>query len=158
MRIMSGSHAIATIDSTVYSLFSMTIKRVTPDEAAKLMEQGWKYIDVRSIPEFEQGHARGAYNVPISHKSAHGMVPNQDFISVMNKCFASDDGLVVACRTSGRAARAAQALNANGFSKVIIMGGGFGGEPGCEGWPARNLPVATAAAEPGHSYAELSTQ
>ena len=30
-------------------------KRVTPTEAAQLMTEGWTYLDVRSIPEFEAG-------------------------------------------------------------------------------------------------------
>ena len=35
----------------------MYVKRVSPEEAQALMQdQGWAYVDVRSVPEFEQGH------------------------------------------------------------------------------------------------------
>ena len=31
----------------------MSVKRVPPAEAKSLMDAGWRYVDVRSIPEFE---------------------------------------------------------------------------------------------------------
>ena len=40
-------------------------KRVTPQEAAELMTQGWTYLDVRSIPEFEDAHPTDAANIPL---------------------------------------------------------------------------------------------
>ena len=46
------------------------VKRVTPTEAAALVNEGWIYLDVRSIPEFELGHPAGAVNVPLLHMPA----------------------------------------------------------------------------------------
>ncbi len=43
------------------------VKRVTPPEAAALLAEGWIYLDVRSIPEFDLGHPTGAVNVPLLH-------------------------------------------------------------------------------------------
>ena len=43
------------------------VKRVTPPEASTLLGEGWVYLDVRSIPEFDDGHPPGAANVPLLH-------------------------------------------------------------------------------------------
>ncbi len=32
--------------------------------------EGYVYIDVRSIPEYERGHSAGAHNVPLLHVDA----------------------------------------------------------------------------------------
>ena len=52
------------------------VKRVTPPEADALLAQGWTYLDVRSIPEFEGGHPAGAANVPLLHMQGGRMAPN----------------------------------------------------------------------------------
>ena len=39
------------------------VKRVTPVEAEALLKEGWTYLDVRSIPEFDGGHPVGASDV-----------------------------------------------------------------------------------------------
>lgn len=140
----------------------MAIRRVTPDEAAALLQDGWKYVDVRSIPEFEQGHPEGAYNVPFMHAGSGGMAANPDFVAVMRRRFAADERIVVGCKSGGRSLRAATALLDEGFSNVVDMRGGFGGEVdpasgqvACEGWKSRGLPVSGDAA-PGRCYRELA--
>jgi rhodanese-related sulfurtransferase len=138
----------------------MSIKRITPEEAATLLEQGWIYVDVRSVPEFEQGHPEGAYNVPFLHRAAHGMVPNPDFLPVMEAAFPKDSKLVMGCRTGGRSLRAAEILAANGYQELVDMRGGLAGELDaanritCEGWQARGLPVSRTA-QPDHTYNSL---
>ncbi len=135
-------------------------KRVPPDEAAKLLEQGWQYLDVRSIPEFDEGHPSGAWNVPLLHAQAGRMAPNPDFQRVVETNFPKDAKLVVGCRSGGRSLQAASLLEAGGYGQVVDMRGGFGGERdgmgrvSCAGWAERGLPVATTP-EPGHGYAEL---
>src|SRR5262249_40526449 len=87
---------------------SMAVKRVSPEEARDLMHQdGYVYVDVRSVPEFEAGHPIGAYNVPLMHPGPQGMVPNPDFMSVMQQSFAKDRKIVVGCQAGGRSLRAA---------------------------------------------------
>ena len=63
-------------------------KTVTPKEAKNLLENGYRYLDVRTEREFAEGHAEGAVNIPIA---GEGMVPNPDFVdvveaTVMNRC------------------------------------------------------------------------
>ena len=50
--------------------------------------QGYAYLDVRSVPEFAQGHPAGAYNVPIIHMGPAGNQPNARFLEVIERRFA----------------------------------------------------------------------
>lgn len=140
----------------------MTVKRVSPEEAKRLMEEeGYVYVDVRSIPEFEQGHPAGAYNLPLLHMTAGGMQPNPDFVEVFQANFDPEQKLVLGCRSGGRSLRAATQLHSLGYQDVIDQRAGFGGSSNAfgqqqePGWQAEGLPVSTAP-EAGHSYEELA--
>ncbi len=138
-------------------------KRVTPPEAAALLKEGWVYLDVRSIPEFEAGHPTGATNIPIMHARGGGMMPNADFQKVVQATFAKDAKIVVGCKSGGRSQTAAGLMLSAGFTDVVDMRGGFGGERDAmgrvsvPGWADAGLPVSTAA-EPGKSYAALTKE
>ena len=138
----------------------MAVKRVSPEEAKGLMEQeGYLYVDVRSMPEFEAGHPTGAYNVPLLHMGRGGMAPNPDFLSVMDKSFPRDAKIVVGCKSGGRSLQAASVLLSAGYTNVIDQRAGFqgtmspGGAPEA-GWGPKGLPVSKEAA-PGHAYEAL---
>jgi len=134
-------------------------KRVSPPEAAELLKQGWRYVDVRSIPEFEQGHPQGAANVPLLHMQSGRMAPNPDFQRVMAANYPKDSQLVIGCKSGGRSAQAAAILEASGYTQIVDMRGGFGGERdsmgrvSTPGWAEAGLPVETST--PGQSYADL---
>jgi rhodanese-related sulfurtransferase len=138
-------------------------KRVTPKEASDLLSQGYRYVDVRSIPEFEAGHPEGAFNVPLMHSQGGRMVPNPEFQQVMSANFSPSDALLIGCKMGGRSMQAASLLEAAGFSAVVDVRGGYSGERDpygrivVAGWADSQLPVATQAVS-GHSYAELSTK
>ncbi len=139
----------------------MTVKRVSPLEAAALLEdEGYAYLDVRSIPEFDEGHAPGAYNIPLLHATPSGMRPNGDFMSVVAAAFPKSSKLVVGCRSGNRSLRAAEALLAGGFAHVVDQRAGHEGardafgqlqEPG---WQAAGLEVEREA-EPDRTYEAL---
>ena len=139
------------------------VKRVTPPEAAELLENGWTYLDVRSIPEFEGGHPTGAANVPLLHFQGGRMSPNADFQKVVAANFPPDTKLVVGCKAGGRSLQAASLLEAAGYTNVVDMRGGFHGEHDglgrvtCAGWAESNLPVETAAPAE-KTYAVLSAK
>jgi len=141
----------------------MALKRISPDEARDLLESGedYIYLDVRSIPEFEQGHAPGAKNIPLLHRTAMGMHPNEEFVDVCERALGRDAKIITACLKGGRSMRAAQVLQANGFTNVVDMRGGFDGESNpmgqivYDGWARRGLPVTTEAAD-DETYSGLS--
>jgi rhodanese-related sulfurtransferase len=135
-------------------------RRVSPQEARELQEkEGYVYVDVRSVPEFEAGHPTGAFNVPLLHMGPAGMAPNPEFLDVMQKAFPRDAKLVVGCKAGGRSARAAAMLESAGYTSVVDQRAGFEGaqdpsgrvEPG---WRPAGLPVSREAA-PGRDYEGL---
>ena len=140
----------------------MAAKRVSPTEARALVErEGYVYVDVRSVPEFEGGRPEGAYNVPFAHATPTGMRPNEDFMRVMEATFSKDAKLVVGCLMGGRSARACVALEAAGFTCLVDQRAGWGGAKDPfgrvteTGWSAQGLPSAHGPdAERG--YAALS--
>jgi rhodanese-related sulfurtransferase len=139
------------------------VKRVLPAEAAGLVKEGWTYLDVRSVPEFEQGHPQGATNIPLLHVQGGRMVPNPDFQSVVEATFPKETKLVIGCKSGGRSLQAAGLMAAAGYTELVDLRGGFGGERdglgrvSSPGWAEAGLPVATAA-DPGKTYAELAAK
>jgi rhodanese-related sulfurtransferase len=130
----------------------MPVKRVAPDEAKRLVdEQGYVYVDVRSVPEFEAGHPEGSYNVPIAHLEPMGMAPNRDFLRVMEQRFGREAKIVVGCKSGGRSLQAASILLDSGFQNVVDQRAGFDGTPWEPGWRPRRLPVSTSA-PPDHTW------
>lgn len=136
-------------------------KQVTVIEAARLMQEGWRYLDVRSVPEFDAGHPAGAINIPLLHLEAGRMVPNEAFEQVIGANFTPDARLLVGCKTAGRSAHAVALLEALGYTQVALVRGGFVGERDpfgrveAQGWADAGLPVETAAAGE-QTYATLS--
>ena len=134
--------------------------RISPADAAARVADGWTFLDVRSVPEFEQGHPAGAYNIPLLHQGPAGMQPNPRFVEVVKATFPLDTKLVLGCRSGGRSLRALETLAAQGYTQLADQRAGWGGahdsfgaltEPG---WEAAGLPTATEAEE-GRSYADL---
>jgi rhodanese-related sulfurtransferase len=130
----------------------MAIKRISPDEARTLVdEQDYVYVDVRSVPEFEAGHPSGAYNIPLLHMGPGGASPNPDFLSVVQKAFSLDAKLVLGCKAGGRSLKAAEMLQAAGFTAVVDQRAGFEGGGGERGWRPLGLPTSMEAV-PGRAY------
>ena len=135
------------------------IKRISPAEAISLLDEGWIYVDVRSEPEFVGGHPAGARNVPVSHLSLRGMVPNTDFLPVIEALYPRDSALVLGCRSGQRSMQAARMLVAAGYTRIVDQRAGYEGTRSPfgqvveEGWAGSGLPIETAT--PGGSYLEL---
>jgi rhodanese-related sulfurtransferase len=128
----------------------MEVKRHSPEETKALLDkgQGYVYLDVRTVEEFEAGHVPGAKNIPFMIRGPMGMATNPAFVQDVQKNFSKDAKLICGCQKGARSLRAAQALMATGFSNVSDMRGGFGGETdhcGCvvaPGWATSGLPVS----------------
>ena len=141
----------------------MSFENVSVREAHEKQGQGYTYVDVRSIPEFEQGHPAGAVNVPLLHRDGRTgqMMVNREFLDVMRANFPSDAKLLIGCQVGGRSAQAAEALVLAGFNDVANVLGGFGGARDpmtgalrAEGWTQAALPMETGGAS-GRSYEDL---
>src|SRR5512132_3638339 len=132
----------------------MTIKHITVEQAQQQQQTGATYLDVRSVPEFEAGHPKGAYNVPLLHSGPAGMSPNPEFLDVVKKAFPADARLVVGCKAGSRSLKAAEMLQAAGYTGIVDQRAGFEGGGGEAGWRPRGLPTS-AEAEPGRAYETL---
>ncbi len=140
----------------------MAIKSVTPEEAAALLAEGYVYVDVRSEPEFEAGHVPGALNVPLLHQGPAGLVPNPEFLAVMQQAFAQGEPLVVGCKAGGRSKKAADALAQAGFQDLSDMSAGWDGSRDAfgrvvPGWSKKELPVETGKPS-GQAYADVKAR
>lgn len=138
------------------------IKSVSVEEAVELLKQGHLYVDVRSEPEFEQGHVPGALNVPLLHFGPGGMTPNPEFMRVMQDAFGKQEKLVIGCRSGGRSRRAAELLQQAGFSELADLSPGWEGSRDpfgrvTPGWSRRGLPVETGKPA-GQSYADVQAR
>jgi rhodanese-related sulfurtransferase len=140
---------------------TMTTQNKRPADAKALLDSsaGWKLLDVRSVEEFDAGHASGAWNIPLFHRGPAGMVPNAEFESVVQRVFARDTKLVLGCGSGGRSMRACEMLSAVGYVELVNLEGGFSGgrdEVGraIPGWAEAGLPVEKSA-PPERTYARL---
>lgn len=134
----------------------MTVEQTTPDQAKSALDSDRNavYVDVRSIPEFVQGHAVGAINIPLLHMQGGQMVPNPDFQRVAQAVLPKDKPLYVGCKMGGRSQRACEILSGMGYQKIWNIDGGFGGNDHQPGWKDLGLPVSSDNGE-GVSYESL---
>ena len=142
------------------------MKEITPTEALTELQNnsGTVYLDVRSIPEFQQGHPIHAINIPILHfLPGMGMMPNEDFEKVVESNFSKDTRMVIGCKTGARSARACEILSGLGYANVANVRGGFVGvmdpmgrvlEPG---WSLLNHPLCTECSQEAQ-YETLATK
>lgn len=135
-----------------------TIKHITVQQAHQQQASGATYLDVRSIPEFQQGHPAGAFNIPLLHvdPETRQMRPNPEFVAVVKANFPLDAPMVIGCQMGGRSQQACEVLSSAGFVDVTNVLGGWGGAPqmGQPGWVQAGLPVESAA-EPAREYDAL---
>lgn len=137
----------------------MPIYQTTPDQAKKILDEDKSalYVDVRSIPEFAQGHAQGAINIPILHMSGGQMAPNPDFQRVVEAILPKEKTLLVGCKMGGRSQRACEILSTLGYEKLFNIDGGFGGNDHQPGWLDLGLPVSQDNGD-GVGYQSLLTK
>ncbi len=137
---------------------------MTPQEAKQRLDanEGYVYIDVRTVTEFEAGHVPGALNSPGAQRnSATGeMTANAEFLSVVGANLAKDAQVIVGCKSGGRSARAVRLMLDSGYRNVFNLVGGFSGkrdESGeviHPGWSTLDFPVELGQGD-AHSYQSL---
>ena len=111
-----------------------------------MMAEGGIYVDVRTVEEFEEGHPAGSINIPLAHRGAAGMMPNDDFARSVRAVVSTEVPVILGCKSGGRSMRAADILVASGFARVFDQRAGWDGvrdafgrvvEPG---WARLGLP------------------
>ncbi|OSZ75854.1 rhodanese-like domain-containing protein [Hydrogenophaga sp. IBVHS1] len=88
-------------------------------------------IDVREPDEYAAGHLAGAINIP------RGLLEFK--LSSTPTLERRDLNVVLYCKTSGRAALAAVAMQSMGYLNVVSVAGGF------EAWVAAGEPIVKPA-------------
>ena len=140
----------------------MPISQVEPPQAHEILKSNPDaiYLDVRTEPEFAQGHPDGAINVPVVFIKGPGQMElNGEFVDVVAKTLPREKKLVVGCLAGGRSQRACELLEAAGYSDLTNVRGGFGGARDASGqvvvagWRDAGLPVSTEVGD--NSYQAL---
>lgn len=144
----------------------MAIKQTTPADAHARLQasESIVYLDVRTEPEFERGHAPNALNVPVVFLDPGTPArPNPDFVAVVSKVLRPEQEILVGCQVGGRSQKACEILAQAGFTNLANIQGGFGGmrDRGgnvvAKGWLDSGLPVETGQPT-GRSYADLKAK
>jgi rhodanese-related sulfurtransferase len=103
------------------------IKEVSPQDAWSNMSGDVRVLDVREASEFEASRLPGAINIP------RGILEFR--IGDVQEFAKKDAPIVLYCRTGGRGARAALALNQIGYTQVVSVTGGI------MAWEQAGLPI-----------------
>jgi rhodanese-related sulfurtransferase len=139
-----------------------TVRIVSPEEAKALLDAGHVYLDVRSEPEFEAGHPPNALSIPLQQASPTGLVPNDDFLAVVEANLPKDAAIVVGCKAGGRSRRAAEIMSAAGYQNLADLAAGWDGKRDAfgrlqPGWSRQGLPVETGLPS-DRKYATLAAK
>jgi rhodanese-related sulfurtransferase len=160
-RRWQGRHALC---GAVSQGVDMSVKRISAREAHELVErEGYVYLDVRTVGEFEAGRPAGAYNVPVAVSGPGGMTSNGDFVAVTSANFSKDTKLVVGCQSGNRSQRAAAMLVSAGCRTVVEQRAGWGGAKDAfgrvldKGWQSEGLPSAFGP-DPERGYEALRSK
>jgi rhodanese-related sulfurtransferase len=107
------------------------VHEVALEQAEEAIRQADVLIDVRESDEYQAGHIPGAVHM------SRGLLEFK--ISSTPALTSRDLKVLVYCKTSGRAALAARALQDMGYLQVQSIAGGF------DAWCAAGKPVAAPA-------------
>lgn len=113
--------------------------------AAAESGQAPKLIDVRSPPEYADGHARGAISMPLD-----SLEP--DYIAaVLGKGAGTSEPLYLMCASGIRAEQAARKLENLGLNNLVLVDGGT------QSWQSSGLPMQrTSRMPPLESQAQIA--
>ncbi len=104
-----------------------TIQEIDGDRLLRLQAAGTPVVDVREPAEYAAGHLPGAVNIPRGvlefEVDGHPAVNGIKDPALAHR----DSAIVVYCRSGGRSALAAEALQRLGFVEPLSLAGGFNG-------------------------------
>ena len=91
------------------------IRKVSVEEAEKLAQQGYQFLDIRTKDEIERGKIKDAMEMNVKA---------YDFQSKVN-LMERDIKLIVYCSAGNRSALASKLFSTLGFTNVVEMPGGY---------------------------------
>lgn len=83
-------------------------KKIDGKEATRLIKKGAIILDVRSTIEYEQGHIKGAIQIP--------------YYEVDTLTYSKNSKIIVYCRTGSRSKKAADLLLELGYQHIYDLG------------------------------------
>ncbi|KAF6157270.1 hypothetical protein GIB67_038087 [Kingdonia uniflora] len=126
-----------------FSSSELDVVTVDVHQAKDLVRSGHRYIDVRTVEEFNIGHVdvENPLNIPYMFNTPQGRVKNPQFLEQILSSCKKDDHLVVGCQSGVRSVYASYDLLNADFRYVSNMGGGYAG------WVENGLGVKKPKAE-----------
>ena len=129
----------------------MSVKQINPQQTNEILQKDKNalYLDVRTEPEFQNGHVPGAKNIPVvvPDPATRRMVPNPEFLKAVEAGWGRDAKIICGCQMGGRSQHAAELLVQAGYTDVSNMQGGFGGardpmgQVVAPGWLQSGFPI-----------------
>ena len=102
-------------------------REISVDDAEAFLSSADAIIDVREADEYAAGHLSGAVNLP------RGLLEFR--LSATPALEKRDLNVVLYCKTSGRAALAANTMHSMGYLNVVSIDGGY------DAWLSAGKPV-----------------
>lgn len=100
---------------------------ISSTQATMLINQHkGRFIDVRSVDEFGQGHIAESKNIPLD-----------DLAEKIKKIKGPDKPVILVCASGQRAQTAASQFQESGFNEVYVLKGGI------QGWKMEQQPLFT---------------
>ena len=84
---------------------------ITTNEALELIDKGAVVIDVRTAEEYNEGHIKGAVNIPLNE--------------IENISYDKNDTLIVYCASGVRSSNAVNTLADMGYTSLYNLDGGL---------------------------------
>lgn len=108
--------SLLIVTVSITQIFSQpVIKIIQVHELAAILDESLLIIDVRTGPEFSQGHIPGAINIDIQANNFVQQIENFDH----------NRPVYLYCRSGNRSYAAAEMLISKGFTNVYSLDGGM---------------------------------
>jgi rhodanese-related sulfurtransferase len=127
----------------------MELGEATPQEARRLLADGYIYLDVRTPEEFQAGRPAGSVNIPVMliDPASGEKELNPRFLDAVTTAIPKEQRVILGCRTGQRSAFAQRMMYERGYRHTLNMIGGYagiadaGGRVVQEGWSTLNYPI-----------------
>ena len=125
IAVFVGSYLLLNNVDKQEPVVSSLPAEISVDEAAKLDQKDWFFLDVREPSEWEEAHISYATLIPLGELTSR--------LSEIPK----DKNIIVVCRSGNRSAVGRDLLLNSGFANVTSMAGGM------NSWQVQGHPVVT---------------